>query len=434
MTFGVGSRSAPGHLGGLRYQPPARSPLELRHVARAILDLASTLGDTRDDLQRRIAARFSAHHVVLCSSGTHALELAIRTARRLVGLNAPVALPAFTCYDVATAAVAAKGRLLLYDIDPHTLSPDVSSCVAALRRGARVLVVTPLYGYPPDWEGITEVAEAHGALVVEDAAQGHGASWRGHPLGTLGSLSVLSFGRGKGWTGVRGGALLARGAPLSRILAGHRPRAPVSNDAVRVLVGALAQSVFSGPGLYWLPASIPALELGRTVYHVPTPGRRMTRLAAALALATEADADRVSEARRREGRALLDDLPVRKAVRPVRPLDRDGAGFLRAPVLLAQGMEGFGSQAEARRLGVEASYPSTLADLVPLRPQLDSPVTRCPGAEYLADHLATLPTHGCLSGPERDHLLRLVDGYGRAARRPSAAKETGLPRRPATTP
>ena len=56
---------------------------------------------------------------------------------------------------------------------------------------------------------IAEIAERHGLAVVEDAAQGLGATWRGRPLGSFGDVSVLSFGRGKGWTGGVGGALLA---------------------------------------------------------------------------------------------------------------------------------------------------------------------------------------------------------------------------------
>ena len=71
----------------------------------------------------------------------------------------------------------------------------------ALQQGARVIVVSPLYGLPIEWEELSRLASEFGAEIIEDAAQGHGAAWRGRPLGTLGQISILSFGRGKGWTG-----------------------------------------------------------------------------------------------------------------------------------------------------------------------------------------------------------------------------------------
>src|SRR3989449_6070319 len=106
-----------------------------------------------------------------------------------------------------------------------------------------------------------ECAAAVGAAVIEDAAQGFGASWRGRPLGSLGAVSVLSFGRGKGWTGGRGGALLARGrAP---------PTAANGNGAGlwregEGLVLAAAQGGFARPPPHGPPAPLPWLGLGET--------------------------------------------------------------------------------------------------------------------------------------------------------------------------
>ncbi len=108
-----------------------------------------------------------------------------------------MALPAFTCYDIASAAVGAGVRVALYDVDPDTLGPDPASLERVLAAGAGAVVAGPLYGVPLEWDALRALADRHGALLIEDAAQGHGASWRGRPLGSLGDLSVLSFGRGK---------------------------------------------------------------------------------------------------------------------------------------------------------------------------------------------------------------------------------------------
>ena len=177
----------------------------------------------------------------------------------------------------------------MYDVDPGTLSPDLDSLTAALTAGARLVVVTSLYGVPVQWRAVLECAAAVGAAVIEDAAQGFGASWLGRPLGSLGAVSVLSFGRGKGWTGGRGGALLARGrAP---------PSAANGNGAglwreVEVLALAAAQWAFARPAAYGLPAALPWLGLGETRYRDPVAPRPLPRAAAGLLLRGFPDAQR----------------------------------------------------------------------------------------------------------------------------------------------
>src|SRR5437764_10909928 len=83
-------------------------------------------------LERALATRFGARDVVLTDSGTSALVLALRAVLRPGGT---VALPAYACVDLLAAAEATPARVRLYDVDPATLSPDLTSVDAALRRG-----------------------------------------------------------------------------------------------------------------------------------------------------------------------------------------------------------------------------------------------------------------------------------------------------------
>ena len=86
-----------------------------------------------------------------------------------------VALPAFGCFDVASAAIGADVPVSLYDIDPDTLSPDPDSLSRAFSQGARVAVIAPLYGVPVDWESL----EAMRGAVWSTAHRGCGpGSWR----------------------------------------------------------------------------------------------------------------------------------------------------------------------------------------------------------------------------------------------------------------
>ncbi len=193
----------------LRHQLPAYSPLSGASLGRALLHAFGPGMDGQAELTAMLEREYRADRALLLGSGTQALQVAIALAMRHVG-DAVVALPAFSCFDVAAAAVGAHARIKFYDLDPTTLAPDPRSLESALARGARVAVIAPLYGFPVDWDALADLLVRYGAMAVEDAAQGDHAEWRGRKLGSLGPISVLSFGRGKGWTGGSGGALLIR--------------------------------------------------------------------------------------------------------------------------------------------------------------------------------------------------------------------------------
>jgi dTDP-4-amino-4,6-dideoxygalactose transaminase len=374
--------------------------------------------DGQTDFSELLRREYSAEGALLLGSGTQALRLAIRLAIGQVGDDV-VALPAFTCFAVASAAVGERARLRFYDVDPSTLAPDLESLEATLKRGARIAVVTPLYGFPVDWDAIAELLARHGAIGIEDAAQGDHASWRGRPVGSLGPISVLSFGRGKGWTGGSGGALLVRDqAPWSglsealALLSRGRRRRP---SEVRVLGALTAQWALGRPIAYGIPYALPWLRLGETVYRDAPVPQPMTRAASACLATTRPAGAREAAARRVTAIALTAAIGVGPSVRPIQPLRDATPGYLRLPVRLAHGLIGFSERAAALRLGLASSYPSVLAALPQVRPWVDDVTTRWPGSEELVQTLWTVPTHSRLSDEERAHLITLLQDYQRLA-------------------
>jgi hypothetical protein len=398
-----------------RRQLPAYSPLPLGAVWRTAWRVFGSRGDSRPCFRDLLRAQYAAEQVVLMGSGTQALQHAIHAAGRLVGGELAVALPAFACFDVASAAVGAEARIALYDVDPATLAPDLDSLALTLAGGVRIVVAAPLYGIPIDWEALEACAAAFGAVVIEDAAQGHGALWRNRPLGSLGQLSVLSFGRGKGWTGAAGGALLLRsGSDLTgRNGDITEPlREPGKLTEGRVLLGAAAQSMFAHPSLYALPAALPGLHLGETRYYDPEAPASMTRTAVALLESTRGIAAREALTRRANADFLLERLPSHGPVLRICVAVGSVPGHLRLPIRTRQGLRGFRSPAEAVRLGITRSYPSTLATLPSVRERLVSTTRNWPGADDLVRQLVTLPTHSLLDSEDRDALARLLELYG----------------------
>ncbi len=393
-----------------RRQLPAYSPLTLRGL---ISGVGGARSRPRERLAELLAGRYGARRVVLTGSGTQALTLALRAS--VPEDRAPVvALPAYACYDVVSAAVGADARMVFYDLDPLTLSPNLESLAEVCdERKPDAVVVAPLYGIPVDWDLVRDTVAPCGALLVEDAAQGMGASWRGRPVGSLGEVSVLSFGRGKGWTGGTGGALLERA-----------PRRPAPLPSVRaeadagVALRAAAQWLLGRPRTYWIPASLPWLALGETVYHPPTEAQTMPRLAASLVLAHDGEALRECEVRKRNAAELLGQLEASEAASSftlLHPPPDGEAGYLRLPVLAAGGMSGFADPEAARSLGVMPGYPRPLPEL-PAARERRVEASAIPGAARIVAELVTLPTHRFLTSSGRALAAETVSTLGTGVR------------------
>lgn len=385
----------------LRHQLPAYSPVPLSAGARAAAAWLRRAADRRPALLAALAAEHGAAGGILCGSGTQALQRALEAS---AGPGGTAALPAFACYDLAAAAVGAGVRVALYDVDPETLGPDPDSLRRALSAGARAVVLAPLFGVASGWEDAMETARRAGAATVVDAAQGHGASWGGRSLAGWGDLAVLSFGRGKGWTGGGGGALLWRGAGRR---SAEPPGAGLRAEAA-VLAAVAAQWALGRPGLYGLPRALPGLSLGETVYHPPRAPVRLARASASVLELTRVRADDEARARRDNAAALLERLVDAPGVSTIRPDVACTPGYLRLPLRLAGGMARLADPARALRLGIAPSYPRPLCDLHELAPLLVDGGRRCPGAASLARELVTLPTHSRVTPADRAEIVRLV--------------------------
>lgn len=394
----------------LRHVPPAYSPISVRGLLRGLRALGPGSDPSgRQAVAARVREHFSPRRVVLVDSGTTALRLALR-AVAAERPGDPVALPAYGCYDLVSAAVGAGVRIAFYDVDPGSLGPDDVSLRHALALEPSAVVAAHLYGIPVDVVELRHRARAAGAVLIEDAAQGIGAELGGSPLGTFGSLSVLSFGRGKGLTGGGGGAVLALDAAGERALATMRERLPGSPPrGARDLAGALAQWALARPTLYGLPSAIPALRLGMTVYHPPKPPHRASDAALAV-LAAGWDMS-LAEAGLRKDRAerILESWRPPSGLEPVSPPAAAAPGWLRLPFVAGQQAADRLRRPGSGRHGIMPGYPAALPQLGVVSTQIDRTAAyRFPGAEHLASHLFTLPTHGQLIERDLLYLERLV--------------------------
>jgi len=148
-------------------------------------------------LETALSAYSVARHVVSCASGTDALLMVLMAKK--VGPGDAVLCPSFT-FCATGEAVALTGAVPVFvDVDEATFNMDPASLkrgiATARQRGLkpRAVIVVDLFGQSADHDAIGEVAEAEGLFVLDDAAQGFGASYKGRKLGTFGLATATSF-------------------------------------------------------------------------------------------------------------------------------------------------------------------------------------------------------------------------------------------------
>ncbi len=395
----------------VRRQLPVYSPITLRSLSGGCSTLLSPWRqESTGSLLEAIRGKYGAKDVLLTDSGTSALTLAL-SGLSCSGSQPVVALPAYCCYDIATAAVGADVRVITYDIHPGTLGPDLDSLSTIARRRPAAVVIAHLYGIPVDLHSIREICGSEGIPIVEDAAQGHGAGYLGQPLGCLGSVSILSFGRGKGVTGGAGGALLALDNSGTGLIHDASLQLEPAGRGTRELIAALAQWILARPSVYSVPASLPFLKLGETVYRPPSPPRRISRAAEAILLknwcACETEADR----RKANAARLLQHASECDGIETIEIPQGGEAGYLRFPVVVASTMRPRFDSPRARRLGIMPAYPKPLVDLRQFTHRCVNRGDTFPGARLLAQRLFTIPTHSKLSAAD----LRCIEAILRAA-------------------
>ena len=378
-----------------RRQLAVASPISIAAVARAFAGSALASYEQHHVARALVEHRYAAARAYLTDSGTSALVLALRAA---VPPGGVVGFPGYSCVDLAAAALRAGVRVRLYDLDPATLGPDLDSIDALLRRGVDALVVAHLYGYPADVPAVRERASRAGVVVIEDAAQGAGGALAGQRLGTLGDLSILSFGRGKGLCAGGGGALLSRDGRFTQAL--DRVKLRPSGRGWLGLAKTTVQWALGRPSVYAIPSSIPWLHLGEMVYRSAGEPARLPSGAASLIQSAFA-LDDLTASRRREVARVLD--AAARAARGIGVSDlireADG-GYLRYAV-----RDLTGGRTMDRALGVLRAYPHTLAEQRELAPVLVPGEPATPGATELRRTLFTLPTHHFVSASDRTAMV-----------------------------
>ena len=190
---------------------PVNEPLldgnEQKYLAECITTgWISSEGPFVKRFEAQFAARVDRKYGVAVSNGSGALDIAI--AALGIGRDDEVILPTFTIISCAAAIVRAGATPVVVDADPMTWNMHISQLEAKITPRTKAIMVVHIYGLPVDMDEISRLAAKYGLLVIEDAAEMHGQTYRDRPCGSFGDLSTFSFYANKHITTGEGGMLV----------------------------------------------------------------------------------------------------------------------------------------------------------------------------------------------------------------------------------
>jgi len=170
--------------------PGLRAGLDAAY-ARVMAGGRMILGPEVAAFEAEFAGYCGAAHAVGLGNGLDALVLALRAAG--IGAGAEVIVPSHTFAATWLAVEAVGARLVPVEVDPATYTLDAAAVAAALTPATAAVIPVSLYGHPVDLDPIVALAARRGLFVLEDAAQSHGATYRGRRTGSLAHATAFSF-------------------------------------------------------------------------------------------------------------------------------------------------------------------------------------------------------------------------------------------------
>jgi len=197
---------------------PVFSPWLPESARRYVLDCVdsgwiSSLGKYVPRFEEELARFCEARHAVATANGTVALHLALAVLG--IGAGDEVLVPDLTFVASANAVLYTGATPVLVDVDPATWGIDPDDVRRKLTPRTRAIMPVHLYGRPVDLDPLLAIAGEHGLDVVEDAAEAHGARYKGRRVGALGRIGAFSFYGNKIFTTGEGGAVVTNDPHLA---------------------------------------------------------------------------------------------------------------------------------------------------------------------------------------------------------------------------
>lgn len=359
---------------------PLMSEEEVEAVREVLLSGHLREGEKARQFEEEFKRMCGAKHAIVASSGTAALHLAFLALRKLniIKPGDEVILPSFTFAATANVVIMTGCKPVFADIDERTFTMDPDDVVEKLTDRTRVLEPVHLYGQPADVEALLEIAEDHKLYVVWDAAQAHGAKYKGRDVGSFDHLVCYSFYATKNMTTGEGGMVTTNDDELARTVGLLKTHGQVHK--------------------YW--------------HEMIGLNYRMTEMQAAIGLCQLRKLEKFNQARIENARVLTEGLSKIDGVMP--PYVRPNCVHVFHQYTITLELEEFkcsrdefARALEAEGIGVGVHYP-TPVHKQPAYREIAKDV-RLPITERIAERVLSLPVHPALSREDLEAIIHAVE-------------------------
>jgi len=193
---------------------PALGREEVEAVRRVFESGVLVQGERIKLFEKEFAEYIGVEHAVAMANGTLALDTALKALG--LGQDDEVITSAFSFVASSNCVLFQGAKPVFADIDPRSFNIDPSDVAEKITAKTRAIIPVHLYGQPAEMDALKEIAGDHGIALVEDAAQAHGAEYKGRKAGGLGDVGCFSFYATKNMTTGEGGMLTTNNSELAR--------------------------------------------------------------------------------------------------------------------------------------------------------------------------------------------------------------------------
>jgi dTDP-4-amino-4,6-dideoxygalactose transaminase len=343
-------------------------------VERVAANAAFTLGEELEHFERKFAAWCNTEQAIGVSSGTSALELALRGFG--IGAGDEVIVPANSFIATAEAVTATGATPVLVDVDEDTALLTAEIVEQAVTPQTRCVIPVHLYGRPVQMEPLLELCRSRGLRLIEDACQAHGARYRGKPVGSLGDAGCFSFYPTKNlgcWGD--GGAVVTNDDALAADLRLMRSHGEETRHNHRLAAGTHR--------LHALQAAILSIKLDRL--------------------------DDWNDRRRAAGAALREALADTDLILPAQP-EAEGDHVFHLFVVRSPERDALLEHLKAGGVAAAVHYPTPI-HLQPAYATIGPARGELPVCESLAGQSCSLPIFPSITEPEIERTAEVVDSF-----------------------
>jgi len=193
---------------------PTLGEKELEYVTEAVKSgWISSAGSYIKKFEEQFSKYCNVNHGISCSNGTVAIHLAIESLN--IGKGDEVIIPTFTMAATCNAVIYSGAKPVLIDSELETWNININKIEEKITPQTKAIMIVHTYGHPVDMDKIKEIADKHNLYIIEDAAEAHGAEYKGKKIGSLSDIACFSFYANKIATCGEGGMLVTNNEQLA---------------------------------------------------------------------------------------------------------------------------------------------------------------------------------------------------------------------------